>query len=451
MAGNYLSSSLAARFKGMGSALLDFFKGEGTGFSQSIFQGVPTPDPKQVAQTGAVAATAAAAAQSLSGTSAATQLTVKTQSGAAVKISLENMANGMTVKIEGGEDLNDNERAAIAKLSDAFQSALDGLAANPPHLDLSGLTQFDTAALSSVDLHADVTPAGQGTQTLDFHADAAARTVSVDGPAGALKVNVDLSNAATWGSDAQRADATNNYLKQVDQAATRGQGNADLVAMFKDAFSEMNSNYGTPPVQRATPLTDIDHAMLSGLADFTASVTQTAKSSNPMRLSELDTFSYQLSQSTAVTGGDLLDRSISQQQQEHLSASYHESLVPGVPLVLTPERKSQNYLFKQIDDSASSASNIAWSKGSLIAASLTQSASQSLRTQKYLLGDLVEDTTTPMNGSRTTDILEMLKPFLHNGKPKTDMDRAQWDATLSKIHGSVLLQGDPLQLQGSAA
>ena len=45
----------------------------------------------------------------------------------------------------------------------------------------------------------------------------------------------------------------------------------------------------------------------------------------------------------------------------------------------------------------------------------------------------------------------MLEPFLKDGKPKTQTDIFQWNATLAKVHDSVLLQGDPSRLQGSAA
>ncbi|HEY4318954.1 MAG TPA: hypothetical protein VGN04_15245 [Herbaspirillum sp.] len=453
MAGNYLQPSLADRFKGLGGALLNSFKDGGGNFSQSVMQGMPAQSADQAGAAGAAEA-ATPGAQVFSTTMADEKLNIQTKSGVKVELSLENQGNGLTVKASSSGDLSDAERAAVAQLSGAFQDALDGLGAATPSLDLSGLTQFDSSVLSSVDLHSEVTPQGQATQTIDFHADSQARTVNVQGPAGALKVNVDMRNAASWGSDTQRADAMNNYLKQFDAAATRGQGDQSLVAMFKDAFSEMNSSLAQPSTllrPSAMPLTDSDHAMLSGLADFDASVTQAAKAGNPMHLNELDTFSYSASQSTTVRGDSILDRSISQQQHAQLNASYHEGLVPDIPLELSTLKSSQNYYFKQIDDSADSAVGINYFKGGLTKALLTQAASQSMHASKYEMGELVEDMTTPLKGSRTTDILGTLKPFLKNGKLDTQADRYQWQDALAKVHDSILLQSDPLSLRGDAA
>jgi hypothetical protein len=447
MASNYLQPALADRFKGLGSALLNAFKDGGGSFSQSVMQGVPVSSPDQTDQTDQAAA---ASAQVFSTTMADDKLTIQTQSGAKVEISLENIGSGLNVKVTSSGDLSDAERGEIAKLSGAFQNALDGLGAVPPHLDLSGLTQFDTSILSSVDLHSEVTPQSQGTQIIDFHADSQARTVSLDGPAGTLKVNVDMRNAASWGNATQRAAAMSSYLKQFDAAATRGQGDQSLVGMFKDAFTEMNSNYVQPSIQvRAIPLTDSDHAMLTGLADFSASVTQAAKASNPMHLNELDTFAYSASQSTSVRGDSILDRSISQQQHSQLSASYHESLVPDLPLKLSTDKSSQNYFFKQIDDSADSTIGISWLKGGLTKALLTQSASQSMQTSKFEMDKLVDSITTPLKQSKTTDILATLQPFLKNGKLDTKANLQEWQAALDKVHDSILLQADPLALHGN--
>ena len=446
MANNFQASSLSDRFNGLGSALVNFFKSGGSNFSQSVMPGLP------VAQVDPSGKTVAPAASPSADVQAEMDLTVQTKSGVKVKLTLENQAGGLAVKVTSSAPLSDTDRSALEKLSGAFQDAVDGLAADPPHLDLGGLTQYDPAVLSSVDLHSNVISGTVTTQTLDFHADSKVRTVSSTGPAGNLKISVDMSNAASWGSQQQRTSAINSYLKQFDQATARGKGDAALMGMFKDAFTQMNSNYGAATLPRAlAPLNDSDHAMLSGLADFSASVTQTPQASNPMHLNELDTFAYQVSQNTNLNGASDLERSFSQTQQSHLTASYHTALDPDSRLKLTTLRASQNYYFEQIDDAASSATAVAYHKGALSKASSSQSASQSTHLSKYEDGNLTEDTTTPWNTSKVTDLLALLKPLFENSRPESQSAILQQQQTLSKIHDLILLQTDPASLHGNAA
>ncbi|WP_231502103.1 hypothetical protein [Herbaspirillum sp. RV1423] len=351
--------------------------------------------------------------------------------------------------------LTDAERDALQKLAGGFQDAIDGLAAVPPRLNLGGLTQFDPALLSSVDLHASVPAGGSDKQTIDFHADSKQRTVSANGPSGAMKVSVDTSNSAILGSAAQQKQAIDRYLKQFDAAQNRGHGGASLMGMFKDAFREMNSNIGTQQQQQqqraqnpsAIWLNKTDQSMLTGLADFSASVTQNADWSNPMRRDESDTFSYQTSQNSSVKGSGQLNRSITQDQQSHLSASYHESLLADVPLKLSTDRQSQNYYYRQIKDDASSHASIAYDKGALVSASLKQTASQSTRVRKYVMGNLEEDTTTPSQATLSRDFLDLLKPLQKKETSHAPDDMNTLQQALSTINNLVYLQADPAQLR----
>ncbi|MCT7000071.1 hypothetical protein M1739_26150, partial [Salmonella enterica subsp. enterica serovar Abaetetuba] len=68
-------------------------------------------------------------------------------------------------------------------------------------------------------------------------------TTRMSGPAGSIDLAVDLKNAAILGDAKQQANALKTYLAQFDRVEKRGSANADLMAMFKDAFSVMNSNY----------------------------------------------------------------------------------------------------------------------------------------------------------------------------------------------------------------
>lgn len=437
MANNYVSQTAAGRFAGLGAAMLDQFKGDGTDISQSVQQG------QTGTQLNPYNGVVSARPPSLHGIGDnQITLSITTKSGVKVSLSLDSQQDGLAVQMKSNGKLSDTERSALADLAKGFQDAIDGIASQQPRVKLDGLTQFDSKVLASVDFHANVRLSSSETQSLDFHADALQRTVSLNGPAGAAKVSVDLSKPASWGSQAQQVKAMTNYLQQFDQAGSRGKGNASLMTMFKDAFSEMNSNYGSVPQPRtgmlpSISLEDEDHAMLTGLADFSASVTQTKTSPNPMRPGEKDSFSYQASQSTDIQGLGQSDRTISQTQQSTLQASYHQS---NSPLDSTAE--SQYYSYYTIDDTAMSVMDMGYKKGVLVKASLSQSASQSTRVQKYVRGDLTDDTTTPSQASLTQELVNALMPDTKSDESRKPLESYQ----LSAINDMIFLQSNPARL-----
>jgi hypothetical protein len=434
MAGNYQSQSLAGQFNGLGSALLTQLANGGGDYSQSV-------------QVGS-GSSLGGFEQALSGNQANIKLTIETKSGVEVDVTLENQGGELSVTMQSHGSLSTAERGAIGKLSSAFQSAINGLDAVPPALDLSGLSQYDPSLISSVDLSSQMTGNDQSAQSIDFHADSLARTVSVGGAAGSIKMDVDMSNPAIWGSPQRQAQAINGYLQQFDQANTQGQGNASLMALFKEAFTQMNSNDVAASGQSSaansvSPLQQTEQAMLTGLPDFNASITDTPKASNPMRLNEMDTFSYQVSQQTQVAGGTR-DGSITQHQHSELNASHHQALSSDAPLDLTLKTNSQNYDYVRVQDEADSTTNIAYQNGQLTNASLIRSADKSTHQQTYVLGKLVQDKTTPSEQSQSRDFLALLKPFLTDRNPQPDA--IQFQNTLSEIHGQIFLQADPASL-----
>nr|BFE95814.1 hypothetical protein GCM10020185_63500 [Pseudomonas brassicacearum subsp. brassicacearum] len=171
------------------------------------------------------------------------------------------------------------------------------MTAVPPKLDLGKLTQFDSSVLASIDLNAKLKGVDGEDLILAYRADSQSRTTQMSGPDGELNLSVDLKNSAILGDAKQQANALNSYLAQLERVQERGNAKAALMEMFKDAFSAMNSHYpqGATPSQ---PLTRnaTDKGLLTGLADFEASIKQTNNASNPMRLSEVDSFAYTLSQ-----------------------------------------------------------------------------------------------------------------------------------------------------------
>jgi hypothetical protein len=413
--GNISSSSTAGRFHGLGAALLAQLSSGSDQYSQSVVKSSAgtTLNPVELA-----------ADQSKLHTDAdnSISLTIKTASGSTVLLNLSSQDDGLAVQMQvTGGTLSEAERSAVGDLADAFQSAIDGFTATPPRLDLGKLSQFNPAVLSSVDLSATLKLGENRQQTLSFHADGQQKTMSMSGDSGNLQLSVDTKNPAILGTAQQQAKALQSYLSQFDAARSRGNGNADLMTLFKDAFTALNSNgqsqsQALNQADLKTPSSispsKADRGALTGLADFSASVSENTQASNPMRKNELDAFSYTTSQTTSIKGTDPLNRSIDQNQQAHLTASYHQSLYPGSLLKLDTTKASQNYNYIQVDDKTSSSTAIAYADGILTKASSTQESSQSTHTMRYELGHLINNTTTPSKTAHTQDLLNLLESGL---------------------------------------
>ena len=376
-------------------------------------------------------------------------LSVKTASGAEVELTQASDGSGIEIKVNKGT-LSEAERSALEKLSDGFKKAMEGLTGQPPRLDLSGLTKFNSAVLTSVDLQAKVT--GENKLTLAFHADTNTRSVKSTGTLGTVDISVDMSKRVILGNEGQQQRALSQYLTQFDRAQSRGEGNSTLMAMFKDAFTALNSHYdsSSPAKSRQQTLylsvTRTDKNMLTGLADFTASVTQTPQSPNPIRLSEADTFSYQVSQTSTLSGTSDQNRNMTQKQQSHLTASFHKALTSGLQLALTADRNAQNYFYTQIDDKAESTTEVQYRKGALVSATLDQLASTSTREQKYVRGELMSDTTTPEQKSTSTDLLGKLQSAWKAENPRASFADYLHQHTLPDFGEEVLLNSDPSSL-----
>ncbi|NHZ89567.1 hypothetical protein F2P45_11155 [Massilia sp. CCM 8733] len=445
MAANVAARSAAGRFSGLGAALLTQFRGEAGNVSQSV----------QLAPSATLASPygIAAAPPFLHGLgNDKISLSITTKSGVEVTLSLDNTDDGLAVRMSSSAELSDAERSALAGLAGGFQDAIDGMTQEPPSVRLQGLTQFDPAVLASVDLRATIKLAGdpEATQALSFRADAAQRTVSLSGPSGTASVSVDTGNLAGLGSPEQQARALASNLKQFDQAASRGRADAGLMTMFKEAFTGLNSNVGSAQPRSGVAtggkweLAAADHAVLSGLADFSASISQVSTAINPMRSSELDSFAYEVSQSTNVGGRSQGERTVSQQQKSELNASFHTPSTPGTTLKLDHTQESQNYDYHQIKDAASSDMNLAYSDGHLVKATLNQSASQSARVLSYAMGKLVSDIFSPGQQSFQRDLLAALAPYLTGHTSLSEEQKEhQRQQSLTSLGEQVLLKSYP--------
>jgi hypothetical protein len=450
MTGNFSSSSTVSRFQGLGATLLNQLAQTGKGISQSVIR-TSTGKALEPAELAAAQAKlhSNAADNSIS-------LTLKTASGKTLQLTLSTQDNGLAVQAQvSGGDLSDDELVALGKMADGFQSAIDGLTAKPPQLKLDALTQFDPKAFSSVDLSTRIKLDEKNTQTLELHADADGRSVRMSGADGDLNLSVDLKNAAVLGDSNQQAKALKSYMSQIEAARKRGDGDPQLLSMFEDVFTSLHSHYPATRVSTAPQtvssieLTDTDHSMLTGLADFSASVSEKSEFANPARPSELDSFTYNLSQSTQSKGRDQSNRSIVQDQQSNLVASYHKPLYAGQKLELSRDPTTQNYLYYQINDQASSKTSIGYDKGALVNATVTQAASQSTRISKYVMGKLESDTHTPVSTSKTQNFLSVLNQALQQDKEAKLGRGVSWlKETLAGIQDKVMLQSNPAQLNG---
>jgi len=85
----------------------------------------------------------------------------------------------------------------------------------------------------------------------------------------------------------------------------------------------------------------------------------------------------------------------------------------------------------------------------LVKAALEQSASQSTRVQKYIMGELISDQTTPQNATLSRDFLDLLKPLQKKEGATSAADISKLDQVLATINNLVYLQPDPLVLRNT--
>ncbi|NVE01782.1 hypothetical protein [Massilia sp. BJB1822] len=344
-------------------------------------------------------------------------LSITTRSGTKVDLTLANVDDEMIYQVSSSAKLSDDERKALSNLAQGFQAAIDGMAGSNPQVRLAGLTQFDSKFVQSIDFHAEVEGPDAIPQTLDFHIDDAKRKVSIGGPDGQAEVNVDTGALEHVGSKQQQEKAIKNYLAQFDQAASRGRGDKQLMSMFKDAFSDMNRTAiredlrNDLSTRQHWQLNSDDRATLTGLSDFSAALTQTPKSSNPLKAREEDTFAYDISQQTVVDNRIHDERAVSQTQQSHMEAKFHTEIGKSGPPKFDGTLETQNYDYHHIQDNARSNVSLEYRRGKLAKATLEQTASQSEQIQTFILGKLTADKTIPSQQALMRDLLPSLTPY----------------------------------------
>lgn len=422
MARNASGHTAQNRLAGLGAALLEHVGNTGASYRQTVAN-VGAPESKQKIQ-----ARATDALYSIQGApTERVELRIQTQSGATVTLSISDQSEaglngtGLSIDVQVNGDLTAPERKALAAMAGGFEKAIQGLAAGETEIDLEELAQFDQSAIASVDFKTSIYGRNEyglryeklGAQ---FTADANTRDIQINSPEGEIRMSVDLRQPALWGDATQKAKAVRHYLDGIDRAAERGKADEGLVKMFKSTFSALNATYGAQSTDGGLQglamdsgaWNDEDKSWLTGLADFNTILAATPKASNPRHTQELDQFHYTLSQSTSITGADKSQRGVTQTQESRLVAAYHQPLVSSNQPILDSTTASQNYLFKQVEDSASTQVHLGYEKDEPVAATLTKTLTQSLRIQKFENNQLVQDRVVPDKQSSVVDLLPLL-------------------------------------------
>jgi hypothetical protein len=438
-----LTSSPAARFQGLGAALLEQLSANGG---------------QRISQSGLAVTDSTATEPLLLGMQQANlrehatnrvtfQLT--SASGATVSLGLYSSEAGLAVdaNVQGGT-LTDEELKGLAALADGFQSTLNGLTREPPQLQLGALVKLDPSLFTGLQLNAKLDTTSGVQQTFDLKLDEHTRSLQLQGPSGEVKMNLDTQGGTLLGSQAQRQAAVANYLTQFDAAQKRGQGDEQLMALFKDAFSQLNSvdDTSTRPAKHDTVQNQTSRLLLSGLADFDASITQNVQKPNPLRPEEADHFDYKVSQSTSLKG-NTANLAVQQDQQASLKAAWHKGLNPLVDLMLSRDSKSQNYRYHEVEDVSRSTTRLAFANNTLVEASTSQEASQQERVRTYRDGVLQKDDTNRASADQSRDLLNMLEKLLDQDKAARRTGAASTlEGQLEGLRKLWLLQSVPGQI-----
>ena len=445
MARNANGHTAQHRLAGLGAALLEHIGNNGASYRQTVVN-VAAPESTQKIQ-----ARATDALHSIQDTpTERVELRIKTQSGTTVTLSIVDQSEaglngtGISTEVQVDGELTAAERKALAAMADGFEKAVQGLAAGEAQMDLEALAKFDGSVIASMELKTNIY--GRDEHGLryeklgaQFTADANTRDIRLNSKQGEIRMSVDLRQPALWGNAAQKSKAVRQYLNGIDQAAKRGNADESLVKMFKSTFVALNATYGAPSTDRnlrglatdSTAWNEEDKSWLTGLADFKTALTATPKASNPRRSLELDRFNYTLSQSTTITGSEKSNRGLTQTQDSNLVAAYHRSLSSSKKPVLDSTVASQNYFYNQVDDSARTQVNLGYDKDALVAATLTKSLTQSLRTQKFENNKLVQDQVVPLQKSSVLDLLPLF----------TQLREREKDHKITDAEKRTLLEG----------
>jgi hypothetical protein len=401
----------SAWLSGLGAAVLDRLATSPSGFSQTVASyqqdNAQSADAAQVTSQQALAAAKAAPNR--------VGLTITTATGKTVNVAVSFVSGGLggasslAVDVQVDGELSADEQKAIVQLSAGFQAALDGLAKVPPEVNLAGLVGYDANVLAGVDLSVRAMPPLNGElESFAFHADATQRSFSLDAVGGKVALSVDLSQPEIRGSAAQQKAALSDYLAQFDAANRRGHGNAKLIAQFKDAFVQLNSNYPAADELSVPLLNSKDRSLLSGLADFTASMSGDFTDAAEGRpTTEAGHIEYRAAQSTTISGRDKYSGLVvTQTQRASLKSDFVKSR-NGAEL----DTSTGNYDRYNIRDESSTTTSFAYAKDKVKGALIERLVDQLESYAKLVDFKVVEERQTPRHEATRQDVSARLSPL----------------------------------------
>ena len=374
------TGGLADKWRGLGSALLSRFENKALdtiNYQQTLVDRLP-PEGVDTTATGATEALDAQALKAVKDGAATVNLKIQTQSGQAVALKItvnpgaEGVNAGMGVELSTSGPLSEGEREALSRLAEGLDKALEGLGQpDKLKLDLSGLMDYDSNALASLDLTVENPKADQALSSFKLHLGADQKTVEIKGKAGDVSLNLAAATPLGPANAQQRQSAIDEHLSRFDAAAQRSRADGALLSLFKDAFSQLHTaRAGQATTPQDEPLSPVLSRQVkplqSGLADFEASFGGNFQKTNDRgAINETGRADHEFSQKTEVkrTGiaGDL---AIKQTQSEKLDAHSIKSRFGGML-----DTSAGNYDILKVKDSSTSTTLIETARNKLTEAS----------------------------------------------------------------------------------
>ncbi|QZA82578.1 hypothetical protein [Deefgea piscis] len=130
-----------------------------------------------------------------------------------------------------------------------------------------------------------------------------------------------------------------------------------------------------------------------------------------------------------------------------MSASYHEALNTNTPPKLDSTKESQNYLYKTIQDHASSSIDVQFdNQRQLKSAKLEKSAQQSTHTLRYEMDKLTKETRLPEQAHFIQDLLTTMNS-LQKRLNDSETDLLLKKQKLGELNEMIFLNTDPFRLE----
>ena len=220
------------------------------------------------------------------------------------------------------------------------------------------------------------------------------------GAAGELAVNLE-SDAPAGASASQRQAALDQHLKRFDVAAQRGRADANLVDLFKSAFTQLHSAQPPAAPARLAALSGLERAVQatqSGLADFQASFSGDYEKTNEFgAVTEDGRAAYQVGQKTTRQSRGSAGESIAQVVTESLDAHARKARNRGM---LDPQ--SGNYDLIKVQD-RSSITTLIETADNRVAGALRKTDERQMQTWEQLVDHRVRQQRETPSGRSFTE------------------------------------------------